>query len=275
MSRHEKPREDRYEWERTRGVISAFGEAKTVNQWAADPRCTVKREALRNRLALGWAPAVAITRPKYEQPVLEFTHNGRTRTLRGWAEQSGINYHTLYRRITKGNMTFPDALAKGSDGPHFTIPVSAFGETKPLHQWGVDERANCTAQTIGRRIRRGWDPEQAITQEPDSRSTLGTGVPLDAFGRRMGIEDWARLSQIPTGVITQRMDSHGLTLETALRSLGWVPDETDAALPDLVRTPAGELRPGDTIVAVTQDPGTDDLCFTVRRIEIPELAADA
>ncbi|WP_378736153.1 hypothetical protein [Nocardia brasiliensis] len=275
MSKPQKPREDRYEWEKARGMITAFGEAKSLKQWSIDPRCTVSRGTLRTRLALGWEPEDAVTRPKHERPVLEFTHDGHTRTLLGWAEQSGINYHTLYRRITVGRMSFADALAKGADGPHFMVAVSAFGETKPLYQWGVDERAKCTAMTIRKRIRQGWDPEQAITQEPHSRSTLGTGVPLDAFGVRMGLEDWARLTHIPTEVIRHRMNGHGLTLETTLASLGWVPHETGATQPDLVQTPADDLRPGDTIVAVTQDPGTNDLSFTVRRIGMPELSADA
>ncbi|GAA5097136.1 hypothetical protein [Nocardia iowensis] len=41
-----------------------------------------------------------------------------------------------------------------------------------------------------------------------------------------------------------------------------------------MQTPADDLRPGDTIVAVTPNPGTNDLSFTVRRIGMPEPSAD-
>jgi len=269
MSRWKDAREDRYDWEKTRGTITAFGQHKTLYEWARDARCVVKRETLRCRLALGWAPEDAITRAKHDKPSLEFTHNGRTLTLRGWADQSGISYHTLYGRINSRGMTFADALAKGADGPQCTVLVTAFGETKPLHQWGVDPRANCTAQTIRKRIRAGWNPEQAITEEPDHRPNLGKGVPFDAFGIRMGLEDWGRLSHIPPGMIKIRMDSHDLTLEAALRSLGWVLHDRDAGTPDLLQIRAQDLRPGDAIVAVTEETDSAGVCFTVRRIAMP------
>lgn len=268
MSDVKNIRDERYDWERARGEIIAFGQSKTLTAWTKDARCVVKREVLRTRLALGWEPEDAITRAKHERPSLEFTHNGRTMTLRGWAEQSGINYHTLYNRINASLMTFADALAKGPDGSDFAIAVTAFGETKPIYQWGVDHRANCTATTIRRRIRAGWSPQEAITEEPDFRGSLGTGVPCDAFGRRMGLEDWARLTQIPAVAIKQRMDGHDLTLEAALRSFGWVPNSKQDEDPDLLRVRAEELRPGDTILAVSHDADPNDACFSVRRIEL-------
>ncbi|MFQ6397600.1 hypothetical protein ACLMAJ_29670 [Nocardia sp. KC 131] len=118
-------------------------------------------------------------------------------------------------------------------------------------------------------MRDGWNPEQAITHEPDSRSTLGNGVPCAAFGHRMGLEDWARLAQVPAELIRQRMDSYGLTLEATLCSFGWVPHGADIAEPDLLQIRADALQPGDTIVAIAQDSNSSHLCFTVRRIGIP------
>ncbi len=262
----EESRRDRYDWERARGTITAFGEHKTLDAWSKDARCMVKREALRIRLALGWDPEDAITRPKHEKPPMEFTHEGRTLTLRGWAEQSGIKYQTLWRRITHSGMTFAEALAKGPDGPHFMVPVTAFGETKPLSHWGVDPRAKCSTHTLRKRIRDGWDPEQAITQEPESRSTLGTGVPVAAFGVRMGLQDWGRLTHIPATLLQHHMDSHGLTLESTLRYVfGWVPHHRASTEPELLRVRADELQPGDTIMAVTDNGAR----FTVRRTTIP------
>ncbi|GAA1937907.1 hypothetical protein [Amycolatopsis minnesotensis] len=235
MANTGKPRDDRYNWERARGLISAFGESKTLTAWSRDWRCVVSREAVRTRLALGWATEDAITRAKHEKPPLEFTYNGRTLTLRGWAEQSGIKYHTLYKRITKSGMTFADALAKGPDGSDFMVAVTAFGETKPLYRWAVDARANCSTTTLRKRILAGWDPEQAIIEEPDSRNRLGSGEPLAAFGTRMSLADWARRAHIPAEAIKSRMDNHDLTLEEALRSLCWTPhqSDTDAAQSDL------------------------------------------
>ncbi|WP_406220671.1 hypothetical protein [Streptomyces decoyicus] len=207
-------RTNRYNWELARGSIHAFDEWKTLASWAEDPRCVVKREALRTRLALGWHREDAIARSR--QPPLEYTYNGRTLTLRGWADQTGINYHTFYNRIHKSGLNFEEALAKGPEGAHFTMPVTAFGETKNLHRWAVDPRANCSVTPLRRRLAEGWETEQAITDVPDNRHALGSGVPYNAYGLRMGIEDWARHAQIPAGIIRQRMEHHALPLESAL-----------------------------------------------------------
>lgn len=257
-------RTDRYNWELARGRITALGESKTLRAWAADERCAVTREALRTRLALGWEPAAAITTPRHDKPDMQFTYAERTLSLRGWADQSGIGYHTLYNRIKKSGMTFAEALEKGGDGPHFTLPITAFGETKPLSHWAVDHRANSSYTTIRRRLAEGWDPEQAITEEPHQRSTLGTGVPHRAFGLSMGLEDWARHTQIPAGHLRHRIDQYGLPLEAALTSLGWTPHSGALAEHDLLRIPAAQLQPGDYILGVEQT-GAAQQFVTVRR----------
>lgn len=266
----ETMRHDRYDWERARGPIPAFGESKSLGEWATDPRCAVKREALRTRLALGWDPEDAIARRRHDKPTLEHTYQGRTLTLRGWAEQSGIKYHTLYNRLAKGRMTFEEALLKGAEGPDFVLPVTAFGVTKPLSHWAVDPRAGCVVTTMRRRLAQGWDPEQAITEEPPHRGTLGSGVPHRAFGLSMGLEDWARHTQIPVGDIRHTMDHYGLPLDTTLRALGWTPHSIVGELHDLIEIPAADLRAGDHIVATTATDG-QDLLLTVRRApsEVP------
>lgn len=263
-ARPKEARYDRYNWELARGLITAFGEAKPLAAWAKDPRCVIKREALRTRLALGWRPEDAITRERHDKPALEHTYRGRTLTLRGWADQSGIKYHTLYNRLTKGDMTFEEALLKGADGPDFMLPITAFGETKPLSHWAVDPRAGCAVTTMRRRLTQGWDPEQAITEEPQSRSTLGTGVPHRAHGLSMGLEDWARHTQIPVGILRHTMDHHHLPLQATLHALGWTPQPSAGALHDLVEVPATQLRPGDRILGAATQAGREPL-LTVRR----------
>ncbi|OKJ72214.1 hypothetical protein [Streptomyces sp. CB02460] len=250
----------RYDWEKARGPIVAFGESKSLSAWANDPRCQVKKEALRTRLALGWDPEEAVSKPKHELPTLHFTFGDRTLTLRGWAEQSGIKYHTLYGRIRTQGLSLEEALDKGPDGDHFRQPVTAFGETKPIYQWGVDPRANASTSTIRKRIKAGWNPQIAITEEPENRSTLGTGQPHSAWGKRMSLPEWGRLSGVPEEVIRGRMHGHDLTLEAALHSLGWTP-EASAAATSLLTVRVHQLQPGDLIVSVEAPSGE----ITVRR----------
>lgn len=258
------PRTDHYRWELARGQIAAFGESKTLREWAADERCAITREALRTRLALGWKPTDAITTPRHDKPDLTYTRAGRSLSLRGWAEQSGIKHHTLYNRINASGMTFAEALEKGGGGPHFTIPVTAFGETKPLSHWAVDPRAGCAYNTIRRRLAQGWDAEQAISEEPQQRSTLGAGVPFRAFGLSMGLEDWARHTQIPAGHLRYQISQYDLPLEAALTSLGWAPQADVRAEHDLIRITAADLRPGDHVLG-SENAGTDRQMLTVRR----------
>src|SRR6185312_5449018 len=44
-------------------VYTAFGETKTVADWAADPRCTISRGNLYNRIELGIPFEEALTAP--------------------------------------------------------------------------------------------------------------------------------------------------------------------------------------------------------------------
>lgn len=48
---------------RTSHFIIAFGEKKTIAEWADDTRCSITQEALCARLKLGWNPEKAITIP--------------------------------------------------------------------------------------------------------------------------------------------------------------------------------------------------------------------
>ncbi|WP_326731789.1 hypothetical protein [Streptomyces phaeochromogenes] len=140
------------------------------------------------------------------------------------------------------------------------LPVTAFGETKPLYRWGVDPRANASTSTIRKRIKAGWHPQIAITEEPENRSALGTGQPYSAWGQRMSLPDWGRLSGIPEEVIRGRIHRHELTLEAALHSLGWTP-EVPAAATSLLTLPIHQLQPGDLIISADTPFGE----ITVRR----------
>lgn len=48
-------------------LIQAFGEGKTLREWARDPRCRVSSETLRARLARGSAPEQAMSEPAMER----------------------------------------------------------------------------------------------------------------------------------------------------------------------------------------------------------------
>jgi hypothetical protein len=48
--------------------------------------------------------------------------------------------------------------------PGVNRPLTAFGETKKLKEWGIDSRCKVNFDTIYRRVFEcGWEPEKAIT----------------------------------------------------------------------------------------------------------------
>src|ERR1700756_1600251 len=53
-----------------------------------------------------------------------------------------------------------------SDNRRINVWLRAFGETKFIKDWGRDPRCRVSAQSLGRRIKQGWDAESAITTPP-------------------------------------------------------------------------------------------------------------
>lgn len=53
---------------RTTRQVEAFGEAKSVPEWADDPRCTVSYATLRERLRRDWPAEQAIITPPLRRP---------------------------------------------------------------------------------------------------------------------------------------------------------------------------------------------------------------
>jgi len=48
--------------------------------------------------------------------------------------------------------------------------TTAFGETKTLHEWSIDERCVVNVHSLVYRIGAGWEPERAITQKSERKT---------------------------------------------------------------------------------------------------------
>lgn len=85
--------------------ITAFGETKTADEWASDPRCCHgSYKALSDRvLVLGWDPETAITHPLrgYNQKIKAF---GQALNIYEWARSAVciVSLQTLKRRLREG-----------------------------------------------------------------------------------------------------------------------------------------------------------------------------
>lgn len=101
--------------------IIAFGESKTLSQWADDKRCNVPYNALQKRLRLGWDPEEAISakplskrhyRPK--KGIKKYKAFGESKTLFQWAqdERCKPSYKMLWQRVEIHGWDIKEAITK-------------------------------------------------------------------------------------------------------------------------------------------------------------------
>jgi hypothetical protein len=101
----------------TRGRRSneAFGESKSLKDWAKDSRCKVKFSTLNDRVStLKWNLEKAITTPKDETRGGKlYEAFGESKTRASWVrdERCVVGYPTLCSRLTKG-MSLEEAITK-------------------------------------------------------------------------------------------------------------------------------------------------------------------
>ena len=89
-------------------VVEIEGVSKSFSEWADETR--LSEACLRRRWNLGERGRVLLEPSRLGQPI---TINGVTKTLRQWAIQSGIPYHTAYQRFRQG-MPIEDVLFVGN-----------------------------------------------------------------------------------------------------------------------------------------------------------------
>jgi len=146
-------------------VLEAFGETRTMSEWASDARCLVNLTRLRDRLRTGWNLEAAITTPAKENIIIEAF--GEQKTLLKWAcdPRCAVARTALYRRIELG-MSPEEALLTPRPERSGPWKISAFGETKSLQGWSKDPRCAVTARGLQSRLQDGEHPEEAITRPP-------------------------------------------------------------------------------------------------------------
>lgn len=88
---------------------------------------------------------------------LLYTKDGKTQTLKDWARELGIKYSTLYLRITRGGLSFEDAIQEDPYG----FQVEFQGRKQTLKEWC--EELGLKYQTIINRKYDGWTIEKALS----------------------------------------------------------------------------------------------------------------
>ncbi len=145
--------------------VLAFGERKTLRDWADDVRCAVSRRVLKSRLDAGWAPEAAISTPNQGRTFHQIAAWGETKGLVEWERdaRAGAGRGTILKRLREG-MGAEAAISTPAtefreDG------LTAFGETKSTAEWAADPRCSVGPNQINSRLRAGMTPEEAVAAD--------------------------------------------------------------------------------------------------------------
>lgn len=142
-----------------------------------------------------------------------FTHNGQTKTLRQWAEQTGINYMTLYYRIRRQHIPLDRAL-NPDHLPSGTKPKlhSAHGMTMSLPAWA--EHLGVSCKLLRQRLFVGMPPERVFIAErlAPRRSTKRYTV----NGITKTLPEWAEYIGVSYSALAQRLTRYSLAEAIAI-----------------------------------------------------------
>lgn len=83
--------------------------------------------------------------------------------MAGWAERTGLRQHLIASRLDALGWDVDRAL---TEPPRDMNAVKFRGETKGAREWA--QIVGINQKTIEERLRRGWSPERALTEQPSA-----------------------------------------------------------------------------------------------------------
>lgn len=198
-------------------MVTAFGDTKSVSEWARDSRCEVHVNTLRDRLRRGVPPEEAISGPSKagHNHSIEVTAFGETKSVPEWASdpRTSLTRAGIYQRLYAGK-SGEDALI-GSTRPCRALTVN--GETKSLSEWSTDPRCTVSPNSIAARLDRGWPPSRAVFDPPTRPQRV-----ISAFGETKNVSGWVRDPRCKVGRDQlQRLLRNGLSPEAAMRGTSY------------------------------------------------------
>lgn len=171
---------------------SAFGEFKSITDWAEDKRCLVSYNTLRERLAAGMDPEQAMTTlPHRRKPVRAW---GETKSIARWLEDGrcgGATFNTIVARLQAGQKP-EDAIRKPPRRRNNAgAELTAWGETKSIAEWVKDPRCKAPRKVIDSRLDlETWEVEKALSTPIGRRGPRGRLV--EAWGESKTAAEWSR-----------------------------------------------------------------------------------
>lgn len=224
-------------------MYEAFGERKTLPEWARDPRCPVGSFGLMCRVVSnGMTVEQAFAQPVKGSQQELYEAFGERKTLREWAQdpRCPLKYPRLASRVTFRKMTVEQVFAAESLNPRrgrwsktkdkrnrgpVARTLTAWGETKTLQEWAEDPRANAAYPALLGRFKKGYPPEQVIhLPRPPGRlaKERERHKAVTAWGKTQSTEEWAAdpRAQVQANTICARL-ARGWPPELAISARWW------------------------------------------------------
>ncbi|MCE9557395.1 MAG: hypothetical protein K8R88_00440, partial [Armatimonadetes bacterium] len=216
--------------------LTAWGETKTIAEWARDERATADAKIIAKRYESGNTPEHAISyKVNLRHAVIrpgrakEYPAFGERKILSEWSRDRRccVSQWTLRNRVESGwnvekALTTPPKYPLGrTPGPAKLI--HAWGESKPAGTWANDSRCSVDQVTVRNRLRKGWEPERAIS-EPAPRAEFFSRI--SAFGETKTALEWTCDPRCEVCLTTLRNRlTRGMEVERALTTppaaVGW------------------------------------------------------
>jgi hypothetical protein len=193
-------------------MYDAFGERKTLAEWASDSRCPLDLAGLQQRVERGGMTVEeAFAAPVRGSQHAVFEAFGERKVLREWSQdpRCPVKLDSLTTRVTFCKMTVEQAFALGSQRTGRTRgrkrknkrrrtpaawTLTAWGETKTLKEWAKDPRANAAYPALLNRLKQGFSPEQVITLQwhpPGPAKDAERSKSVTAWGQTKSAAEWA------------------------------------------------------------------------------------
>ena len=152
-------------------LYEAFGEEKTLPQWAKDPRCKVRDVTLRDRLRRGFSFEKALSFDFCRIGQKIYYGFGENKTLMDWSRDSRckVCYSILQKRLNK-EFSLKMALEKHCGERKKSIRsikslelYGAFGENKTFRDWTKDLRCvDRIKKSVISKTEKGFTFQEAI-----------------------------------------------------------------------------------------------------------------
>jgi len=168
------------------------------------------------------------------------TLGGKTQGVGEWARELGLSEKTIYERIAKklppDKLLEPVHPGKSADGERIMLELD--GQKKSVLEWS--QLTKIAPSTIIWRMNAGWSPDQILPVPPARRTHPSSGVPgvevvsaaapdlppprgkrgprhtlIEHEGKRLNLEEWARLKNLRPDTIRTRI-KRGWKLAEAL-----------------------------------------------------------